>query len=296
MDQFWCQDVPNNMKQAFRMQQNLNSIENPLFRFTANSSFPSTNLNSSLNSSANTSLNTSIQDSSLSNSFTSSNLITEKQRPYQASLQNNWKTINNLSTASNMIGPCKRKGDLDDEDDLIFFQPPLKQNANEEKVFGKFNKLSIDEDFKDSDEFILAIDDQDVIDEDFKDENTSNDDLIEFETDSVLDNDQVKFELSDDVHDFWNRSGNDVITKLVNEQRDKEAKALVIWTPRRSLSLSIPDDSLSKKTEIVDRTNEYTVYSETDDFKDSNDDKDERLEIIEIDEDYKDDEDMMETI
>lgn len=179
---------------------------------------------------------------------------------------NNWKTINNLHEASSLIGPYKRKCLLDDQDDLSSFQPPNKQNATEEKVIGRFNKLTIDEEFEgDADEFILALDDRPV-DEELDELGGSRDDLIEVETDEDLKCEKVQIELADGVQEFWNC--DDVISKLVKEQKEKDSKALVLWRPPR---VTFPSDSPAedeegekKKTvEIVDCTSEYTVIEET---------------------------------
>lgn len=210
-----------------------------------------------------------------------------------------WKTLNNLSTASSLIAPYKRKGFEVDGDDLISFQPPNKQNATEEKVIGKFNKLTIDEEFEDSDEFIIALDQDETIDD--KNFNDCSNDDFEFETtDSILNENDVKFELSDDIQDYWQT--DDVITKLVKDQQEKDSKALVLWQPPIDYPLKLTENNESKKkTEIVDQTDDYIVYSETDDVKETdfidNNNDNSGLEIIELDElcDLKsNDEEMME--
>lgn len=159
-------------------------------------------------------------------------------------------------------------------------------------MIGKFNNLSIDEEFEESDDFILAST-EDAIEEEF-DDCSNEEEITEFETsDNRLDKDQVRFELSEDVQDFW--SCDDVITKLVKEQRNKDSKALVLWQPRILLPLS-DETKREKKSEIVDQTDEYTVYSEADELKE-NDAKDDKLEIIELEEFDTvklSDEDMME--
>ena len=233
----WCKDVPDNMPEAFNIvQNNLDQNLDSPFKFTANSS---SNLNTSL----------------------PVNLINHFQQQ-QSSISQNWKTITNLHQASNCVGPYKRKSYQDSEDDLACFQPPTKQNATEEKVIGQFNKLNLDEEFED-DEFNLTLD------EDRNEFDDYNQDRIDAEERNLLANNKdsrIQFELADEVQEFWNSNCDDVITKLVKNEREKNSKAVILWQPR----VSFPTDSANdgedkkktKKSEIVDQTDEYIVFED----------------------------------
>lgn len=119
--------------------------------------------------------------------------------------------------------------------------------------------MTIDEELEnfDTDDFLAALDDDDFVEEKSK----NADDTHEKE---------IEFELCEDVQDFWERN-NDVITKIVKDQQNKDSKALVLYRPRISLLA---------KTENEDYTDKYTVIEEDDDFKKENKDT---LEIIELD-------------
>ena len=163
-------------------------------------------------------------------------------------------------------------------------------------MIGRFNRLTIDEEFEDSDEFFLALDDAPI-----EEPNEHGEEPLEVETDDVLKCEKVQFELADQVQEFWNC--DDVISKLVREQKEKNSKALVLWQPRVTLA---PDSSSDddkdeeegepkKSSEVVllDRTSEYTVTEEAsnDAFESEPRASDDlKLEISEWDED----EDMME--
>lgn len=170
-------------------------------------------------------------------------------------------------------------------------------------MIGIFNKLSIDEEFNDcSDELFLAINDYEI-DDDLTDGHSSKnkDDLIETDEDILNDN-SVQFELADEVQEFWDT--DDVITKLVKNEREKNSKALVLWQPRILKFPSDKEDECNKETKIVDQTDEYTVIEEPDDIKIEEDIKQSsddafKLEIIELNDDSiklneTGDEDMME--
>lgn len=176
------------------------------------------------------------------------------------------------------------------------YQPPNKQNATEEKVIGRFNKLTIDEEFEEADELVLALDE--TLDEELNDERPSSEEPIEVENE-VLNCEKVKFELADEVQEFW--KCDDVISKLVKEQKERDAKALVLWQPRVTFPSDNPSDEDDSKaderqgkrseTVLLDRTSEYTVTEEaSSDAFECEPIVSSDLKIIELD----DDEDMME--
>ena len=151
--------------------------------------------------------------------------------------------------------------------------------------------MTIDEEFEDSEEFVLAL--ENAIEE--EDAEHSEEPL---ETD--VECEKVQFELANEVQDFWNC--DDVISKLVKDQKEKDAKALVLWQPRVTFPSDNPSDSSTDSEEtsepkkpnetVLDCTSEYTVTEEASDdsFEVDPRTSDLKLEISE----WIEDEDMME--
>lgn len=122
------------------------------------------------------------------------------------------------------VSSAKRRNSSSDEDDTDIDQPPSKVHAGADRVAAKLCHLDIDSD-----------DDGPVVEE-------LNDDSQEFEGD-MRENNQGIVHLSDEVKTVLASNPSNTLNQLLQEEREKNKRALVLWTPPRNILQPVVEDS-----------------------------------------------------
>lgn len=127
--------------------------------------------------------------------------------------------------SGNTLSSVKRRNSSSDEDDEDIDQPPTKVHAGADRVAAKLSYLDIDSDSEGPVVVELSDDSQDFTEEEMNE------------------NSHGVVHLSDEVKTVFASDCSDTLNQLFKDEREKNKKALVIWTPPRSILQRVVEDS-----------------------------------------------------